>query len=243
MPTWTLQVDITDLAETMDFAVPDGLASYLDLRNGEIVHPDASTAANDAELLLSIPPFDGAYRYNRMQQFAASVDRDLAGLLAVALDGNGAFRRFKNLIYQHGVADAWLGFQLGLDRAKAMDWLTAHNVTWIDISTRMPVTEPARESGTIGLADLLLLGSADGKSAVAAGRIRRRVPAHSPQHSRELFARLAREVCATAGISKPDPTGESDILDAGRFHLRRHHDAVDLEIDVTPELQARFTAS
>lgn len=240
MKELTLQVDVTDLAETMDFSVPDGLPSYLDLRTGEIVHPDLVASAAADELLLRIPPFETSYKYGRMLKFAATVDRELATLFEVALDGNGAFRRFKNLIHQHGIADAWASFQLGLDRAEAMAWLKGEGITVIDVSTRMPATAFAGESATVSLAELLLLGAPDGKTELIDGRVRRRVPARTPQHGRTLFIRLAREVCATAGVASPDPSGDPDVIDAGRYHLRRHDDAVELEVDVTRDVWDRF---
>lgn len=243
MPLRTLQVDVTDLAETMDFAVPDGVGSYLDLRTGDVAHPADPAAADADPQLLPIPPFEANYKYGRMLRFVATLDPELATLFEVALEGHGAFRRFKNLIHQHGIADAWYGFQLGLDRAEAMAWLGSHGVTVIDVSTRMPAAATEAEGATVSLAELLLLGAPDGRTEVVAGRVVRRVPARSPQHSRELFARLAREVCASAGIASPDPTGASDIVDAGRFHLRRHATMVELEVEVSPELWDRFRST
>jgi hypothetical protein len=145
MANRTLSVDVTDLAETMDFAMAEGLHTFLDLRTGALVHPDEPEEAEEAEEdedLLPIPAFEPSYRYGRMLKFAAQVDRELGELLAVALEGQGAFRRFKNIINQRGIADAWYAFQLELDRAEAMAWLASEGITAVDVSTRMPAIAP-----------------------------------------------------------------------------------------------------
>ncbi|HVV82142.1 MAG TPA: hypothetical protein VHE35_03655 [Kofleriaceae bacterium] len=242
MTTRTLQVDVTDLAETMDFAVPDGMTSYLDLRNGKLVHASADAAVDDH--LLPIPPFEKNYRYGRMVQFAATVDPELSTVFEVALGGDGAFRRFKNLVNQHGLAESWGAFQLRLDRAEAMAWLARHDISVIDVSRRIPVAPGSAAPATVGLVDVLLLGAVPGGTDLVDGRVLRRVPADSPEHSRELFWSLAREIGSQTGATLPGTTDSPsvvDTLDAGRFHLRRHDSHVDLSIDVPAPLVSRFS--
>lgn len=49
--------------------------------------------------MIPIPQADSHHEYNLMVEFAATVrDRHLRELLEVALDGRGAFRRFKNVL-------------------------------------------------------------------------------------------------------------------------------------------------
>ena len=236
MTVRTLQVDVTDLAETMDYSVTDGIVSALDLRTGEIVHPTEEPDDN----LLTIPPFGSQYRYGRMVRFAAKIEGDTASVLTLALNGRGATARFKNLIHQRGIADAWYAFQLGIDREEAMAWLASNDITAIDVSKHVPVAPAAPEVDTIGLADLLMLGAPDDKPEVGAATVHRMVAARSTQHSRDLFVRLAREVCGMTGVGSPDPSGESDIVNAGRYRLQRHHDRVELAVDVSQATWERF---
>lgn len=242
MPTRTLQVDVTDLAETMDFAVEDGIASFLDLRTGAVVHP-ATFAERQGDHLVEIPPFDKGHRYNRMVQFAATLDRDQAAVFAVALDGQGAFRRFKNLVVHHGLDDAWRNFQLELDRAHAMRWLAGLDIDVIDVSRRVPVAPAASAGAVVSLVDMLLLGRDE--PAGAPGRVRRTLRARSPEQARELFWGLVREICAETGLTVPattGATGEPEAIDSGRYHLRRRDDGLELEVDVPPGVAERFRA-
>lgn len=240
MTTRTLQLDVTDLAETMDFAVTDGMTSYIDTRNGAIVHVDEPPTSDDA---LIIEPFDKHYRYQRMLKFVATLEPEQQALFEVALDGAGAFRRFKNLIQQRGLADAWYGFQLGLDRAEALAWLARQGVEVIDVSKRIPAAPAAPTGARIGLVDLLLLGAPDGAAEYVDGRVVRRLLARSPEQSRELFWGLVREICGETGVTVPattGATGDPETFDAGRFHLRRRDDGLELAIDVPRSTWDRF---
>ncbi|MBI4277853.1 MAG: hypothetical protein HY660_05300 [Armatimonadetes bacterium] len=94
----------------------DEWAFYLDLRTGRVhmvpVFPsegedvelseqeiDAGLAAED---LVPVEPFPSSLEYGWMVEFADSVaEQRLRGLLRVALDGRGAFRRFKNVLADH----------------------------------------------------------------------------------------------------------------------------------------------
>jgi hypothetical protein len=237
----TLQVDVTELAETMDFAVADGLASYLDTRSGALVHPDDGAVPEDH--LLAIPPFAKEYRYQRMLRFVATLEPEQATLFEVALSGDGAFRRFKNLVNHHGLLETWGAFQLGLDRAEAMAWLARHDIDVIDVSRRIPAAPASAPAAPLGLVDVLLLGAPDGKSELVDGRVRRRVPARSPEQARELFWGLVRAICGETGVTAPattGATGEPEAFEAGRFHLRRHDDAVELEVEVARSVWDRF---
>lgn len=244
MSARTLQVDVTDLAETMDFAVPDGLTSYIDLRNGALVHAESPIDSPDA---LAIPPFDKDYRYQRMVAFVATLDGELATVYEVALGGQGAFRRFKNLVHQHGLADAWSAFQLRSDRAEAMAWLAREGIDVIDVSTRLPPGPDEAAGVDIGLVDVLLLGAPGGKTELVGGQVVRRLDARTVEESHALFRALARAIAAETGATLPGSTGKSDeagggdALDAGRFHLRRHDDVVELAIDVPRSVWDRFS--
>lgn len=230
-----LPVDLTDLAETMDFAVEGGTNVYLELRTGRLVFDEGLL---DERTHLQLAPFPRAYKYQRMRQFATIAPPELADQFAIALDGAGAFRRFDNLVHHHGLRDAWDDFRLALDRARVEAWLEAEGVEVADVSTRVPPPPATSPAGppTVALVDLLLLGAPGGDQA----RVTRTVPARSPAHSQALFARLAREAAAAAGLPPVEPTGGGDTLVRGRFQVVRGDDAVTVAIDVPAELRDRF---
>jgi hypothetical protein len=128
----------------------DEWASYLDLRTGKVqmVHLDPFRDEDDelseeeveaglAEgYLVHIDPLPSSVEYGWMAEFAASViDLRLQELLQVALDGRGAFGRFKRVLADHPVERArWLALRDQRLREAMQEWLADHDIE--------PTTQP-----------------------------------------------------------------------------------------------------
>ncbi len=131
-------------------ANPGEWTCYLDLRTGEIqmVPVDGFgddddwpsegeiDAGLDAAHLIHIEPLGSRVEYQRMAAFAATVDdARLRDRLEVALDGRGAFRRFKNaLLDSPAERQRWFAFRDECLRAAAREWLAEHDIE--------PTTQP-----------------------------------------------------------------------------------------------------
>jgi hypothetical protein len=98
--------------------VRDSRQYFLDLRSGEVRQSRLSAFAGDADdvdlsedkadeglagdHLVRVEPIESSVEYRWMEEFAASVsDAGLRDLLEVALDGRGAFRRFKDVLARY----------------------------------------------------------------------------------------------------------------------------------------------
>lgn len=122
----------------------DEWACYLDLRTGTVhmvrldsfgdeenelskEEIDAGIAAGD---LVFVEPLPSSVEYEWMAEFADSVaDPRLRDLLGVALDGRGAFRRFKNVLLDHPEERArWFAFRDGRMREATVEWLEEHEI-------------------------------------------------------------------------------------------------------------------
>lgn len=99
--------------------------------SGEVFGPDGEVVDPDDDWL----PIEGegsraAYRV--MEDFAAAVtDRRLGELLERALEGKGAFRRFRDVLHREAdqpVLDAWRAYEDARSELRALDWLEAHDV-------------------------------------------------------------------------------------------------------------------
>jgi hypothetical protein len=126
-------------------------ACYLNLRTGKVeisVDPslvgDIGPSEEEIETgvsegyLIYIEPIESSVEYRWMAEFADSVDDPgLRAKLEVALDGRGAFRRFKNVLAdQRAERERWFAFH-GQRLREAMDeWLTDHDIE--------PTTTPPR---------------------------------------------------------------------------------------------------
>ncbi len=66
-----------------------------------------------------------------MERFCCSLeDQKLSDELLYEMRGSGAFRRFKDAIHRHGIADDWYRFrQVALEEI-AIEWLEANNIPY-----------------------------------------------------------------------------------------------------------------
>ena len=130
---------------------------YLDVQTGEVqMVPidrlgDDDAGPSEAEIddglaeghLIHVEPLGSSVEYGWMAEFAASVSDDrLRDRLEVALDGRGAFRRFKNVLLDHPAErERWFAHRDERLRAAAREWLAEHGV-----ESTVPPPEP-REGG------------------------------------------------------------------------------------------------
>ncbi|MCK4852264.1 MAG: hypothetical protein KAS86_04035 [Candidatus Omnitrophica bacterium] len=114
---------------------------FLDAENGEMIYVSEvddtkkKEAAlekmnSDPERYVLLPTDSSRKGYNDMLDFIATVkDEDLKEKLYVALDGRGAFRRFKNiLLNHHEERDEWFRFQEKRTRERINEWLEANEI-------------------------------------------------------------------------------------------------------------------
>jgi hypothetical protein len=130
----------------------DELEYFLDLRTGEVCQYRLSAFASDAEdfeltedeaddglaegYLVRVERLESSVEYGWMAEFAASVrDARLRDLLEVALDGRGAFRRFKDVLAAYPrERERWFRFHDERVREAMREWLEEHDIE--------PTTEP-----------------------------------------------------------------------------------------------------
>jgi hypothetical protein len=105
---------------------------------GEDAWPSGEALADalDAGHLLRVEPLGSSVEYGWMAAFAASVtDARPQARLAAALDGPGAFRRFKHaLLDASAERERWFAFRDARLHAAAREWLAEHGIA--------PATEP-----------------------------------------------------------------------------------------------------
>ena len=158
-------------------ANPAQWTHYLDRRTGEVqmvpvdrlddegVWPseDEIDAGLDAGHLIPIEAVGASVEYGWMTEFAASVANGrLRDRLEAALDGRGAFRRFKAaLLDDVAERDRWFAFRDGRLRAAAREWLAEQGIE--------PTTAAAALAAVTSAAGSRQAGSL----ATGAGRARR----------------------------------------------------------------------
>ena len=86
---------------------------------------------------LRIDPVSSREQYRWMERFIATVeDEELRRRLNIAIDGKGAFRRFKDALMSHPVdRERWFAFRSERLRSCMESWLTAHGIHSVERPT------------------------------------------------------------------------------------------------------------
>lgn len=140
----TLKIDLNELFS----AIEDGSYEheyYLDLDNREILFiseymDDEETRKlkdqieEDFDRYERIPKAESQERYEDMQNFIATVeDEHFAKLLEVAINGKGAFRRFKDVLLNYPEERGrWSQFKDDRTQERALEWLDSIDVILIE---------------------------------------------------------------------------------------------------------------
>jgi hypothetical protein len=149
-----MRVKIDKILEGMEFQ-SDTSASYLNRRTGEVVtvSDEYRDAAEDDDIDLEeradwereeirlagevlesddyipLPDRFEIDEYRMMERFSLSVDDErIRDELLRAIRGSGAFRRFKDAVHHHGVAEAWYEFRDRAFEAVAREWCEDNDI-------------------------------------------------------------------------------------------------------------------
>ncbi|HSC88013.1 MAG TPA: UPF0158 family protein [Polyangiaceae bacterium] len=128
--------------------------SYLHVKTGEVLRvvdgiadPDMhARIAQDAEYM-RVDPVSSREQYRWMERFIPMVeDAEIQRRLGAAIDGKGAFRRFKDVLMAFGPErERWFAFRSERLRVFMEAWLGTHNLVPIPRPV-LPVVEEAPEA-------------------------------------------------------------------------------------------------
>lgn len=100
----------------------------------DAVRDAARIQENVGNRIVEIPEPESREGYRDMEDFISTVsNKRLREKLEIAIDGKGAFSRFRNVIHQEDEARlSWFDFQQKRRQAQAAGWLQGHGieVTW-----------------------------------------------------------------------------------------------------------------
>ena len=118
--------------------------SYLHFDTGEVIRivdgvadPAMHSRIMNDSRYLRIDPVSSREQYRWMERFIATVEEEeLRRRLNIAIDGKGAFRRFKDALMSHPVdRERWFAFRSERLRSCMESWLTAHGIKAVDRPT------------------------------------------------------------------------------------------------------------
>jgi hypothetical protein len=129
-------VDWEALEDAFENNAPE-VHSYLHLTTGEVLRvvdgvadPQMHQRISGDPNYLRIDPVSSREQYRWMERFIPMVDNtELRGKLAQAIDGKGAFRRFKDVLMSYAAdRERWFAFRSERLRTFMEAWLSAHAI-------------------------------------------------------------------------------------------------------------------
>lgn len=150
-------VKLSDIIEGMEMQT-DEMRSFLNKENGTVysITYEELRAAEDEEPLekfpqwqresielaveiletdnyIALPSKFDIHEYNIMEEFCLSLeDEELSDLLYNSIKGSGAFRRFKDNIHRHGIAEEWYKFREEAFKKIAIEWCADNDIRYTD---------------------------------------------------------------------------------------------------------------
>ena len=111
--------------------------SYLNLDTGDVIRlvdgiaePGVQARVSSDPAYLRVDPVSSREQYRWMERFVASVeDKALRDRLVLAIDGKGAFRRFKDVLLSYPVErDRWFSYRATLLHIYINSWLRTKDI-------------------------------------------------------------------------------------------------------------------
>ncbi|MCC7205825.1 MAG: hypothetical protein IT323_00870 [Anaerolineae bacterium] len=132
----TVKVDMQDLYQAFEFS-SDEVEHYLDVETGAILmvmEGFADVEPEDIEFnprYIEIPAQSSHEGYQEMVDFIDTVrDATMREKLEIAIDGPGAFSRFRNVLSRYpDVQERWDKFKEKRLKARIREWLDMHHIT------------------------------------------------------------------------------------------------------------------
>jgi len=260
----TLRVDMDEILDAMTMSENDPVRFFLDRETGKVesrLDPQVYGTSGededdldqrfeeDPERYEEIPKYAGHDEYNLMCRFTESVDEeDIRERLDVALQGKGAFRRFRDVVFRYPDLRAkWFAMRQDALLTEALDWLESLDIAPLYELRRIEPEPPATPAhGAVAAPkvsplDMLLLGAPEGKTELLDGQVLRQLNTRSPSETRGVFKHLARDLCEYHGIAwRKRFVENTSRYDIERAHLQVDGTTVSLWIDVPPAIWEAF---
>lgn len=157
-PIRTVPVDWEALEDAFENNAPE-VHSYLHIATGEVIRVVDGIAdpgmhsriATDASYL-RIDPVSSREQYRWMERFIPMVeDEEVKRRLGQAIDGKGAFRRFKDVLMSFATErERWFEFRSERLRVFMEAWLSAHALEGVVRPVAPPESSPLPELGRVG---------------------------------------------------------------------------------------------
>jgi hypothetical protein len=136
----TGRVHLLTPEETVAVEADDAVEDYPEWQQETIEIARRVDAGDDD--LIGLPTQWDIHEYEIMSDFCEELeDGGLQKTLFIAIQGAGAFRRFKDAIHTFGVAEDWYRYRQERFKATAIEWCQAHDLDFIDDPGRQAASD------------------------------------------------------------------------------------------------------
>lgn len=257
-----LRINMADLIEAMTPSPDDLEECFLDIETGGVerlsrddVYDDIPEMRELRETIEAhpdryeeIPKREGRDDYALMAHFAEGVEEDdIRDLLTTALQGKGAFSRFRDAVCRYpDLRDAWDALQQKEMETAATEWLAGLGIKPECEPGPSRAPEPPRPAAApkILLEHVLAYGAPDGKTELIEGKVLRQVCVRSAEEARSIFKTLCRQLCEYKGVAWRNRfiEGTSTFFQEG-MHIRHSGTRVEVEVEIPPEVVRRMSGT
>jgi hypothetical protein len=138
-----MKVKLSEILMGLEFRNSENFV-FLNIKSGAVVFVSEDCISGEDEEFdieyydsnkdyISLPDNFDIDGYRMMQDFIGIVtDDNIAETLSISINGSGAFRRFKEHLYQFGIQDAWFVYRDNEYKQVAIEWCQDNNVEYID---------------------------------------------------------------------------------------------------------------
>ena len=223
-PVRDVPVDWEALEDAFENNAPE-VHSYLNLGTGEVLRvvdgiadPEMHARISADTTYMRVDPVSSREQYRWMERFIQMLDEgELRDRLTSAIDGKGAFRRFKDVLMTHAPErERWFAFRSERLRVFMEAWLGAHALR----SVPRPVWPSAPAPGATDPAEAPPVETAAARKARTAEGLRRQLQeiaeALGPRDLEKVtaFAEFVKARRASRGFHRHEPGGEADAVPA-----------------------------
>ena len=137
-----MKVKLQDIIDAMDMT-DRYTENFLDAATGEIVYiNDMVMGQKEKDEIYDRLDEHGFYRlptsfdlrdYDIMEDFIAGMPEGVQGRMYDAIQGRGAFRRFKDMVCEMGIEQMWYEFHDNVYKRKAASWCEENGIDYDEI--------------------------------------------------------------------------------------------------------------
>ena len=249
-----LPINLDDLALQLERPRDMPFDVLLDVETGELVQltradfdepPEEEAELRERvdahpERYQEVPILGSHEAYRFMERFADSRPDEERRELLRALQGKGAFGRFRDAVSRARQDDEWHRFHEEQLELHVRQWLEGLGLTAPPTVKRKPVvTVPVAPAPVLpGLVQMLIFG---GQPELRGDKVERVLEAPSPAVAQKYFAGIARSICAHIGEDwRKRFVENTNEFERERFLLRVEGKRVVLTVTVDPAIVKLF---